>query len=1306
MREITAPDAIARFEEVSSIPAVDSGPRDLVGDALSSAPGLREITDPTTIERADKYFAARPTAASEFLYGLRSGGGLIENTAEALSNYFATRDGTLSAEDARADQAQRDRAGGLLGEGMDYGAIANIPDLQGSGAEAFGRITSVIADPSSLIPISPAVLGGGYTAAILAGAGVSGADSAMYELAKTGQVSAVETAKYATLGAVLGAGIHKLGVSFGRGVGAAKELDEPVTEDMMKKLIDTAEQTRVMSPEAEATQDLVRRFGIPGQGPAPRGFPGPEPRPPGRTIETPFDEATSIEARQSADLVDRFGRPSDAPQPAAPVDAGPQKLLPAPVREGEYLPAERGTNWRSPNPADPQAVLEGEFRVIHENATVLRNALGDAIDAGDHVGAARIINESLRLGYDGNGSSNIRNAQTHQQVWESVSDEAADAMRRLYGIGEPPEIASVRANPEQYARDKLAMRWKKAIANRQEVNRLTEQFGPASSPMTPEHWNLRAERNVLGERIAEARRASRYGGDRTILDDLIKQDEQVMGKIRNLSKSRGQGGFADTQLMTHIASAGIGGTVGYVYTGDANGALWGAMIGGGIPYGAGLITKRIGRGAKAAIESKPVPAAGKVAAPVTAKAIQEAAENADWAAIQGWTFRSASHKLRTAFGNIGRTFDTMLENAQRDFERNSAEELFKLNKYQREKRKAGVSREAILKAETDAMEYLRGTKKLSEINGAARMIAGNMASYFKSALSRSFKAGVITAKDHARFAAIAAKNGYFPRLYNMAFLSTKEGQNKWVETFTKVGWKPEKIETTIRNLMGDNKESRELIKEVTSKSTGTSKLVYISADVAKKMLDNFRKSHKANRSGHLENSRKIHVENESVLDPFMINDPRAVMAMYVADVEKRIAYANVFKADDQKALEMLKMIEDKYGRMAANFAGELYWQRVGDSRSSMLSQAANINDGMRELYGRVGAFQTLKLTTAALANMTQATVNSMIAMSHLSGGFRTNLKVIGGILRDLKTNPEKFAETAERSGAALETSLMQIIGEFSSVEHKIMGRTFSGKLGGLLEYFNNPTKFLKMTGFVGAEQMQRILASNMGRSYAELLMDDITKARSLGQNTAKIERQMLELGLDPTKNVWSEKEVLDAALKWSDHVNFRNTPGAMPLGWASPHASWFRKFKQYSFNQAGFIMQHVIKPMWKAETLGERVSGGITLASAAAVVGVPIDTLRSVLMGDDADYTMTERLVRGISTIGGFGIWYDIVRSKDAITSLAGPVASDIKTLVGAGKRVLTSGDHSSVRLLSDIVFGTTNIPGEKALKESLKSYY
>lgn len=1173
LREVTDPDIIREVSAQAAKTPI-TGALKVQTDlekSMASNPRLRKVTDPKKLAQIKEWTSAAPTTAEEVLYGLRTGASFVENSGKValaglsgtgpekanVLNYlfdvirnadtdnfgnWGNPDPSMveneTGDNARALNKERQMSAWGVSQ-----AIANVPDLQGSTGEIAGWVGAAVLDPTTLVSIAPKILGGGYFAAMATGAGIAGADMAMYEAAEQGQIDPKHVGLAMGAGAVLGAGVLWAGRTWAEHVAARKALNEPITPDDLLRI------EHIREPSLNGSGKEL----VPSGGPAPRG---------GRTFEGEF------------------------------------------TVEGEASRAAEGTGN---TPHTPRSrIFEGEFSEIVRETTELRNKISYDLHMGDYESAARAINQTLKLGFEPVGEPGIRGKTTESTMWQAKSEEEIQFLTKAYGIpvSSPKPLAEVSASPS-----------------------------------------------------------------RNLTKELITDEREVRKAMRLM-----QQGFVGTQMASTLAGAGIG-----YLGGGADGAIMGAAIGGALPYGAGWMARRIGRGSHKA----PNPT-------------QSTVSDLDFVALQGWTVRSPLAILKSKMGKVGRDFELAMREAQERAERATAESLWEADKVSMNARKNGVSKEKIRKAEFDAMEILQGIKSRGTASSAAVKIADKWATQFSKVLQDARKSGVLSADAASRLATLAKAKGYWPRVYNEAFLSTDEGKAKWAEVFTKQGWKKNILEATLRSILRDEKTVNDIIKKTVSKNG----LLYIDSALAKKMLEARRKSHKVTRSGHLENNRAVHVASESILKPFLINDPKAVMASYFTDVEKRIAYANRFGADDHGALILGKQLQDKYGNAAARLAMETYWQRVGDSRSEMVRAAANFSETAATIMGRVNAYETLKLALAQILNVTQASVLGTVRLANVSGSPKAILRVWGGMISDLKNSPGKFSETAARSGAALETSLMQIIGEFSSVEHRIAGREFTGKMA-FLENFNNPTKFLEMTQFVNAEKMQRVIGSNMGRVYAEILMDQYTALRAAGKSTKTVEAQMDEIRLDYSKDTFTESDVLDAALRWSDAVNFRNTPGNMPLGWAHPTAAWFRKFKVFAFNYASFAMDNVILPAWKAETLGKKAGGALSLATAAGVVGMPVDSLRRLLQGDDKDYTLTQRYVRGIATLGGLGLWWDVANSFDPVTALAGPVASDAKTLVTEVKGMF-GGKDGPAKTVSDILSKSLVVPFEPQLKEAI----
>lgn len=303
-----------------------------------------------------------------------------------------------------------------------------------------------------------------------------------------------------------------------------------------------------------------------------------------------------------------------------------------------------------------------------------------------------------------------------------------------------------------------------------------------------------------------------------------------------------------------------------------------------------------------------------------------------------------------------------------------------------------------------------------------------------------------------------------------------------------------------------------------------------------------------------------------------------------------------------------------------------------------------------------------------------------------------------------KSFGQEGQDIAARSGAAVEATLLQLIGEYSEAS-SILGKQLRGNLAPF-EVLNNPTEFLKFTQFIRVEKFQRVFAANMGNVYAERLIAKkvlIDSGKIVGKEANKILKHMEEIGL--STNVPADKipeaDLLRASLRFSNEVNFRNTVDKYPLLAHSPHAKIFTKFKSFAFHHGAFLKDNVLKPLWKGNPLPL-----MNYALVGTPIGMGIDELRRMLKGDDRELTTTERFVRGFASIGGLGILMDTIAST--AYSAAGPIMSIAGPTVGDAANILHGAWNSiheqSLKPITKAVVGTQVFPGKQLLMEELKS--
>jgi len=778
--------------------------------------------------------------------------------------------------------------------------------------------------------------------------------------------------------------------------------------------------------------------------------------------------------------------------------------------------------------------------------------------------------------------------------------------------------------------------------------------------------------NKLKEREASApaKKAARISRVRAKIEEdfpdiKTKQeivDSPIIARLKNNLRNQ-QGGGISQNVLTHIASSGTGAAVGGAYGGE-EGALLGAAIGLGLPWTSGVLYSRLGSMYN-----------------WTNKQIVD-----NWASI----IVQPDVKLRT-MGRAGTVMADRLRNTLENIDIRTGTSMFATDKLFNKLPKA--ERALVVRALQKEISPSKLTK-----NGQAAYMSTKSA--FRNILRESVQAGILTSRQAAKLATRAEEKGYWPRVYDNAFLSSKKGKELWVDTFTSIGWKKEDLEETLSSLLGKNSKAIQEFINLAEKKGGQ---YWLSRKQTLKLLEKNRKNNKVSRSGHLERSRTIEVKSEEVLRPFLVDDPHAVLTSYFHDAYKRIEMSKAFGANDEAALKMFGSMEGAGIKDSdVNYARQLYWTAVGDSKSEYVSAAINLSDARRRFYGFANAFETLKLTFAQSINMGQALVNGTTLLAGKVNPVRSDRVAIKALFKSFGKDGKAFAD---QSGAAAETAILQTVGEFSEAS-SILGKELTGIMSPL-ELLNNPTKFLKATGFIAVERFQRNFAANMGKGYAEYLVGKkalIDSGKITGSKAKKWLEKMDEIGIrtDTAADKIPEEDMLRASLRFSNIVNFRNTPNKFPLAWNSPHAKIFTKFKSFAFHHGAFIRDRAIKPAVK--------DGNFLPLMNYLMVGTPIgmtvDEFRRVIKGDTSDLDMTTRLVRGFTSVGGLGIMLDVAGSAaysgaSAIASVAGPFAGDVGSFLSGAVNSLK--EQSPAPIIESMVKSQV-FPGKKLLLEELKA--
>lgn len=712
--------------------------------------------------------------------------------------------------------------------------------------------------------------------------------------------------------------------------------------------------------------------------------------------------------------------------------------------------------------------------------------------------------------------------------------------------------------------------------------------------------------------------------------------EVLSGSIGN------QGGFASEQLIKHMFGAFVGGTAGAMY-GDESMALLGAIGGATAPLWISKIPGSIGK-------------------------LNETVLSKQWRANNTWaaTFTSPETFLR-AIKDWGGTAADKLHVAEIAKTRIIATSLNMINRSIRELQPGMVE---------NFIATMQGSEK--PMSKQVAKAAADTKKMFQRYARLAYETGVINKKQYAKM----LQSHYWPRIWNERYLESKEGHDRFLSLLTDIGFSsPEQGKRIIGSLVRDPDKIK--VEQFTVRKNKDGSIAHIlTKEQANTIMLQRNRVSTSKRSTHMDHTRKLHPDDEKVLNEFLIKDPMTVITEYGNDVGTRVAFAKQFGPNDEYIAELQQkalQVGEKEFKRDVDYFTNLYYTALGDSRSSQIAKQLGLSEGTRRVLGSVNAFETLKLSLAQVLNMSQATVNGLTFAAKHGGtrALRTYIKGVKGIMS------KEGREFAERSGAALETTIMQLLTE-NSANATVLGMFGKTDLDGplkALNMFNNPSVFLQNTGFLAVERIQRMLAANQGKALYEEAWEMFAKVQdgtTVGAKAAIDRKKAIEIaegmGLNERaladRNPIRMKENLEiAALEFSNRVNHTNNYSRLPPWARGPYARTILKFKSFMFHQAAFIKDNVLAPAMKAVDTNFKEGSIQPLAAyigVGSMFGMTTDEIRRFIKSDDSKLSNTERMLRGISAVGALGLWYDTAQqlatnnfSGSTISLLLGPAASD-----------------------------------------------
>jgi hypothetical protein len=739
--------------------------------------------------------------------------------------------------------------------------------------------------------------------------------------------------------------------------------------------------------------------------------------------------------------------------------------------------------------------------------------------------------------------------------------------------------------------------------------------------------------------------------DEKALDIINKEERGLSDSFREYIRKSKESGQVAPWLVRDLGFGAVGGLYGYAGEGDLESAMMWAIAGAAGAHAFGTFGPKM------------YEQVGKML-PYSADVTQEFADK--------WVRKTLAHKWRQrpseyfkeVAGKFGARFNDLIQRMDEDIRSMMSNDLIDVKVTLDS---LGIAR----KSDTynNITTVLRDPKLYKFADTRTQTAVDFVRDKLDNVVKQAVKRGVISKKAGNEMIQKAKTEGYFPRVYNHFYLSSRKGQQEWFDVLSKHQWSKPQIKRAAKGIIGEDYRYKFTdFKSVKDPKTGEVKYL-INRDFINRLYEGRNKATFTNRSTHLEKDRKIDLPDE-VLSPFLINDLNDVLTSYFHDTYKRINGAKYFGAKSEGMFALQDAMKGAgVSTSDINDMWAVYKTAIGDPTSWVVKQMMNMPDEMRRAYSWLSALQTARLMFAQILNLTQATVNGMIFLStRAPGGLQRDVIGAGAgfgageafgleapgkialagagasaarsgrlLLKGLQnTMTKEGRQFAERIGAASETTIMEAAGEMGALESRMA------------------TGFLKWTGFTGVEKFQRQFAANIGAAYAEELVE--RKSQLLAKSArgklgraglkeiAKINGQMKEIGLNPRLRSVGELQkigTLDmkrAAQRFSNKVNFINTPDRLPFIAQSPHAKIFRQFKTFMFHQGAFLNDNLLKPLKRGD------ARPIMAMAAAGGLGMAPSELRKWIKADDEDYTMLERYLQGFGAIGSLGLMYDLAQ--------------------------------------------------------------
>lgn len=392
--------------------------------------------------------------------------------------------------------------------------------------------------------------------------------------------------------------------------------------------------------------------------------------------------------------------------------------------------------------------------------------------------------------------------------------------------------------------------------------------------------------------------------------------------------------------------------------------------------------------------------------------------------------------------------------------------------------------------------------------------------------------------------------------------------------------------------------------------------------------------------------------------PFYDVDPTRALQRYILGSKQQLAQRRMF--GNQVKDSTGKVVPGRFTGGDEKLIGLLnkMQKEGGDANlAQYLLESLRGTVGAKPAFGFIsrgqsqalrGAEVVTKLGLSAIANASQSVGTAMFTDIHATA------KSLSRYLSS-KANRVVMQETASGWGVTFESGMSEAMqGLGSDGSFTILGKVIS------------PSKFLKKTGFLAVERMNRVVSAHAAKDFLIRMSKEYVK----NPNNKVVERAIRRMGVNPrsiikNRGIPNPGQIARAARETEAKTQFQTGLLDIPLWWNSPEGKLMTQFKVFSFKQAQLI---------KTVVLDEAAKGNMRPLATALIlmpiIGEGVKDARSIVTLRKRNDKGLERLAENMAAVGAGGIFMDILQQNkfgNIEGFLVGPIASDLGKAIQSG---------------------------------------